>query len=63
MTLLIVRYTDFKLTDHINQLTSLTLEETWHFIKLETVQREGETYPLHILIEQVKYFGPFPLNC
>jgi hypothetical protein len=34
----------------------------WHIFKPDNCKPEDDEYPLHVLIEQVSYSGPFPLK-
>jgi serine/threonine protein kinase len=34
----------------------------WHIFKPEKPKPQDEEYPLHVLIKQVSFFGPWPLK-
>ncbi|KAK4982672.1 hypothetical protein LTR50_007633 [Elasticomyces elasticus] len=43
-------------------LISLIWGKNWHIFKPTQVLANDEEYPIHVLIQQARYFGPFPLS-
>ena len=46
----------------MTQLISLIFGENWHIFKPYNLDPDDETYPVHVLIRQANFFGPFPLS-
>ncbi|TKA76808.1 hypothetical protein B0A49_00544 [Cryomyces minteri] len=43
-------------------LISLIWGKNWHMFKPTQVSADDEEYPTHVLIQQARFFGPFPLS-
>ncbi|KAL9116969.1 MAG: hypothetical protein Q9187_006500 [Circinaria calcarea] len=43
-------------------LISLIFGKSWHIFKPDNLDPDDETFPLHVLIKQANFFGPFPLS-
>jgi casein kinase II subunit alpha len=48
----------------LSQLISLIWSDVWHIFKPDPKDAEPDdlTYPNHVFVEQIAYFGPFPLS-
>ena len=41
---------------------SLIWGKNWHIFKPTQISADDEENPIHVLIQQARYFGPFPLS-
>ncbi|KAK5139173.1 hypothetical protein LTR04_003826 [Oleoguttula sp. CCFEE 6159] len=50
------------LADGYVKLISLIWGKNWHIFKPTQISADDEEYPIHVLIQQARFFGPFPLS-